>query len=42
MTPAIIPAAGHSRRIGRPEAVLPLGDLTVIEHVIAGLSGRVE
>jgi molybdenum cofactor cytidylyltransferase len=37
MTPAIIPAAGHSRRMGRPKLALPLGDSTVLEHVVAAL-----
>jgi molybdenum cofactor cytidylyltransferase len=37
MTPAIIPAAGHSRRMGRTKLALPLGDGTVLEHVVAAL-----
>jgi molybdenum cofactor cytidylyltransferase len=32
---AIIPAAGRSRRMGRPKLLLPWGDATVIEHVLA-------
>jgi molybdenum cofactor cytidylyltransferase len=32
---ALIPAAGQSRRMGRPKLSLPLGDRTVVEHVIA-------
>jgi len=39
MTFAIIPAAGHSTRMGQPKLALPLGDRTVLEHVIAGLRG---
>jgi molybdenum cofactor cytidylyltransferase len=34
---AVVPAAGHSSRMGRPKLALPLGDRTVIEHVIAAL-----
>jgi molybdenum cofactor cytidylyltransferase len=34
---ALIPAAGESRRMGRPKLTLPLGDRTVLEHVIAAL-----
>ena len=34
---ALIPAAGKSRRMGRPKLSLPLGDRTVLEHVIAAL-----
>jgi molybdenum cofactor cytidylyltransferase len=34
---AILPAAGHSRRMGRPKLTLPLGDRTILEHVIAAL-----
>ena len=37
MTFAIIPAAGHSTRMGRPKLSLPLGDRTVLERVIAAL-----
>lgn len=32
---AIIPAAGRSRRMGRPKLLLPWGSSTVIEHVLA-------
>ena len=32
---AIIPAAGRSRRMGRPKLLLPWGETTVIEHVLA-------
>jgi molybdenum cofactor cytidylyltransferase len=35
MSVAIIPAAGKSSRMGRPKLSLPLGDKTVLEHVIA-------
>src|SRR5437660_9758870 len=34
---ALIPAAGESRRMGRPKLTLPLGDRTVLEHVIMAL-----
>lgn len=34
---ALIPAAGLSRRMGRPKLLLPLGSRTVVEHVIAAL-----
>lgn len=34
---AILPAAGHSRRMGRPKLTLPLGDRTILEQVIAAL-----
>ena len=37
MTFAIVPAAGESRRMGRPKLSLPLGDRTVIEHVVGAL-----
>jgi molybdenum cofactor cytidylyltransferase len=37
MTFAIIPAAGKSVRMGRPKLALPLGDRTVVEHVLAAL-----
>ena len=34
---ASLPAAGHSRRIGRPKLLLPLADgRALIEHVLAG------
>ncbi len=43
---AVIPAAGLSRRMGRPKLTLPLGESTIIEHVLAAVdvpevSGRV-
>lgn len=34
---AVIPAAGHSRRMGHPKLLLPWGDSTVIESVLAVL-----
>jgi len=34
---ALIPAAGKSTRMGRPKLALPLGDRSVLEHVIAAL-----
>ncbi len=34
---ALIPAAGQSRRMGEPKLLLPLGDKTVLEHVLAAL-----
>jgi molybdenum cofactor cytidylyltransferase len=37
MTFAIVPAAGHSTRMGQPKLLLPLGDRTVLEHVVAAL-----
>jgi molybdenum cofactor cytidylyltransferase len=39
MTFAIIPAAGHSTRLGQPKLALPLGDRSVLEHVIVALRG---
>lgn len=43
MTFAVVPAAGHSTRMGRPKLSLPLGDRTVIEHVVTALrAGWVE
>ena len=43
MIVALIPAAGHSRRMGRPKLALPLGDRTVLEHVLTALrDGGVE
>src|SRR5207245_3833202 len=39
----LIPAAGKSRRMGRPKLTLPLGERTVIEHVISAvLEGGVD
>lgn len=34
---AVVPAAGKSSRMGRPKLMLPLGDRTVIEQVVAAL-----
>jgi CTP:molybdopterin cytidylyltransferase MocA len=34
---ALIPAGGRSERMGRPKLALPLGDRTVLEHVVAAL-----
>ena len=34
---ALIPAAGRSRRMGRPKLALPLGQNTVLEAVIAAV-----
>ncbi|MBI2806008.1 MAG: nucleotidyltransferase family protein [Planctomycetes bacterium] len=36
-TYGLIPAAGKSRRMGRPKLLLPLGPSTVIERVVAAL-----
>jgi molybdenum cofactor cytidylyltransferase len=35
----VIPAAGLSKRMGRPKLALPLGGRTVLEHVIAAVQG---
>jgi molybdenum cofactor cytidylyltransferase len=43
MTFAVVPACGHSTRMGRPKLALPLGGRTVIEHIVASLrEGGVE
>jgi molybdenum cofactor cytidylyltransferase len=34
---ALIPAAGHSRRMGRPKLLLPFGDSTLIARLLAAL-----
>jgi molybdenum cofactor cytidylyltransferase len=34
---AIVPAAGLSTRMGRPKLALPLGDRTILEHVVTAL-----
>jgi molybdenum cofactor cytidylyltransferase len=34
---ALVPAGGQSTRMGRPKLLLPLGERTVLEHVIASL-----
>src|SRR5207253_7780339 len=36
-TSAIVPACGHSTRMGRPKLALPLRDHTVIERVVSAL-----
>ena len=35
----IVPACGRSTRMGRPKLALPVGDRTVIEHVVGALRG---
>jgi molybdenum cofactor cytidylyltransferase len=35
--PAIVPAAGKSRRMGRPKLLLPFGGLPLIGHVVSAL-----
>ena len=35
---AVVPAAGHSRRMGRPKLLLPLGASTVIARMLAVLA----
>jgi molybdenum cofactor cytidylyltransferase len=34
---AVVPAGGLSTRMGRPKLALPLGDRTVVEHVVSAL-----
>lgn len=34
---ALLPAAGKSRRMGRPKLALPLGGRTILEHVLTAL-----
>ncbi len=34
---AVLPAAGKSSRMGRPKLSLPLGQRTILEHVVAAL-----
>jgi molybdenum cofactor cytidylyltransferase len=36
---AVVPACGQSTRMGRPKLSLPLGDRSVIEHVVGALRG---
>jgi molybdenum cofactor cytidylyltransferase len=36
-TYALIPAAGKSRRMGQPKLLLPVGERTVLEHVLAAV-----
>jgi molybdenum cofactor cytidylyltransferase len=38
MTFGLVPAAGKSRRMGRPKLALPLGGRSVLEHVLAALA----
>ncbi len=37
MIAGLIPAAGHSRRMGRPKLALPLAGRTVLEHSVTSL-----
>jgi molybdenum cofactor cytidylyltransferase len=37
MIAAVVPAAGHSQRMGRPKLILPLGGVTVITRVVSAL-----
>lgn len=37
MIVAVVPAAGHSSRMGRPKLLLPLGGKSVLERVVAAL-----
>jgi molybdenum cofactor cytidylyltransferase len=37
MIMALIPAAGKSSRMGRPKLTLPLGDRSILEHVLEAL-----
>ena len=37
MIAAVVPAAGHSQRMGRPKLILTLGPLTVIARVVTAL-----
>jgi molybdenum cofactor cytidylyltransferase len=37
VTVAVVPACGHSHRMGRPKLSLPVGDRTVIEYVVRAL-----
>jgi molybdenum cofactor cytidylyltransferase len=39
---AVVPACGHSTRMGRPKLSLPLGGRSVIEHVVEALRGGVD
>ena len=36
-TYGLIPAAGKSRRMGRPKLLLPLGETTVLEHALSAV-----
>ncbi len=37
MIAAVVPAAGHSQRMGRPKLILPVGGQTVIARVVSAL-----
>src|SRR5262245_24880381 len=37
MIAGLIPAAGHSKRMGRPKLALPVAGKTVLEHVVGVL-----
>lgn len=37
LTAAVVPAAGHSLRMGRPKLILPIGGRTVIDRVVTAL-----
>ena len=37
MIAAVVPAAGHSQRMGRPKLILPIGGQTVIARVVSAL-----
>jgi molybdenum cofactor cytidylyltransferase len=37
MIAAVVPAAGHSQRMGRPKLILPVGGRTVIARVVTAL-----
>lgn len=39
MASAVVPAAGRSRRMGRPKLLLPFGDGTVLGATLAALAG---
>jgi molybdenum cofactor cytidylyltransferase len=39
---AVVPAAGHSTRMGRPKLALPLTGRPVLAHVVAALRGGVD
>jgi molybdenum cofactor cytidylyltransferase len=36
---AVVPAAGHSQRMGRPKLILPVGGVSVIARVVTALRG---
>lgn len=39
MIAAVVPAAGHSQRMGRPKLILPVGGRSVISRVVTALRG---